>query len=106
MTSTTPSFTMTHIANLGDLQSKNPEVIEQINQALEESLVNKEQYDKMVKNLVPKETINETDTITELLLLSIGQSDRSQIQLSVSKEYYCSASYNDIFGEKIDIEVV
>lgn len=98
MTST-PSFAMTHIANLGDLQ-EHPEVIEQINQALEESLVNKEQYDKMVKNLVPKEIINETDTITELLLLSIGQSDRSQIQLSVSKEYYCSASYNDIFGKK------
>ena len=103
MTSTTP-FAMTHIANLGDLQ-ENPEVIEQINQALEESLVNREQYNEMVKNLVPKEIINETDTITELLLLSIGQSDRSQIQLSVSKEYYCNASYNDIFGEKIDNEV-
>ena len=104
MTTTTP-FAMTHIANLGDLQSKSPEIIEQINQTLEESLVNQEQYKKMVKNLVPKEIINETDTITELLLLSIGQNDRSQIQLSVAKEYYCNASYNDIFGEKIDNEV-
>lgn len=97
------SFAMTHIANLGDLQ-KNKEVCQLIDQKLETVLVNRDQYNVMIKNLEPKHSTAMIDTITELLFLTLGQSDRAKIELSIPNEYYCKASYKDIFGEEFEGE--
>lgn len=94
---TSPSFAMTHIANVDDLQ-ENTEVCDQINEALEKSLVTAEQYQKISDNLKEK-TNAKSDTITELIFLALGQSNRDNISLSITKEYYCDTTYENIFGE-------
>lgn len=95
---TSPSFAMTHIANVDDLQ-ENTEVCDQINEALEKSLVNAEQYQKISDNLKEKTNTTKSDTITELIFLTLGQSNRNNISLSITKEYYCDTTYENIFGE-------
>ena len=95
---TSPSFVMTHIANVDDLR-ENTEVCDQIDEALGKSLVTQAQYDIMEKNLVEKQNTSRSDTITELIFLSLGQQQRNSITLSISKDYYCTKSYQEVFGE-------
>ena len=93
------SFAMTHIANINDLR-ENEEVCDQIDEALDKSLVTKEQFDMMKKNLAEKTNTSKSDNITELIFLSLGQEDRSHIELSIHKEYYCTKTYEEIFPEE------
>lgn len=95
---TSPSFVMTHIANIDDLR-ENVEVCDQIDEALGKSLVTQAQYDIMEENLVEKQNTSRSDTITELIFLSLGQQQRNSITLSIHKDYYCTKSYQEVFGE-------
>ena len=96
---TMASFAMTHIANINDLK-ENGEVCTQIDEALGKSLVTQEQFDTMKNNLAEKKNTSKSDTITELIFLSLGQEDRNHIELSIQKEYYCTKSYDEVFPEE------
>lgn len=96
---TMASFAMTHIANTNDLR-ENEEVCDQINEALDKSLVTKEQFETMKNNLAEKTNTSKSDNITELIFLSLGQEERSHIELSIQKEYYCTKTYEEIFPEE------
>lgn len=95
---TMASFAMTHIANIDDLR-ENTEVCSQIDEAFNKSLVTKAQYETMERNLKEKNGAAKSDTLTELIFLSLGQQDRTHIELSVTKEYYCNTTYQNVFGE-------
>lgn len=96
---TSPSFVMTHIANVDDLR-ENVEVCDQIDEALGKSLVTQDQFDTMKNNLAEKKNTSKSDSITELIFLSLGQEERSNIKLSIQKEYYCTKTYDEVFPEE------